>query len=271
MNIKSESFNSTFEFLSAIESRNITSAFEGIRLGSEVASEDFCGTKDMSEANKLMREGYDVGCEKLYKSISVRCNKQIRSRELSVIGHTPCVPVYLSGSPLNMIRTECRSVPSKNLTLVYDLGVSSFVSTDSIISAASKVLSVVKELERNNYRVNLYTFIGTVSHNRAYSCVLKIKDAFQKLNLMMVAYPLVHPSFLRRHLFKWIETFVDDKNIANNYYGTPISSKFNSLNEERRELISQNVIKEDWALLNFRTASRSDVEELVNVITKQLK
>jgi hypothetical protein len=59
------------------------------------------------------------------------------------------------------------------------------------------VLQLVNRLEKQGYRVNLNVIFGTSKRNQVITKV-RIKNASQRLNVKQVAFPLVHPSMLRR-------------------------------------------------------------------------
>ena len=51
---------------------------------------------------------------------------------------------------------------------------------------------------------------------------VRIKNSSERLNLSKVSFPLVHPSFLRRICFKWIETNEHATTLFNHGYGVPL-------------------------------------------------
>lgn len=273
---RAEIYDSTFEFCSTIGSREVNAAFaDKLHLHSDSSDCDFTKTNSFEEANDLMRDGYDAGCENLYNRINVNKTSERRVNDLYVVGHTPCVPAFMTGNPMCMYRTQNIQVPSKEISIVYDTGVSSGVSSENMLSAASKVLSVINHLERNNYRCNIYVLDGFWSRkpsNCLYSCLIKIKSAYEQMNLMSVAYPLTHPSFPRRHIYKWTETVpsLRNKRIADTY-GLPISAEFYNINSQREFFIEHGVVSKDSAMLNYRTATRNSIDELVDIIKEQLR
>ena len=62
-------------------------------------------------------------------------------------------------------------------------------------------------IESNGTRVNLY--VGEAVINKSYDQVagmaIKIKNATQPIDIVKMVYPLVNPSMLRRHHFRWME------------------------------------------------------------------
>ena len=61
-------------------------------------------------------------------------------------------------------------------------------------------------MEKNGYRVNLYAyFCGGGKNKTLGTAIIKIKDSGKYLDTLRIAYPLVNPSFYRRHIFAYME------------------------------------------------------------------
>ena len=64
---------------------------------------------------------------------------------------------------------------------------------------------------------------GSYSYRRGFACRIRIKGADEKLNISKTAFPLIHPSMLRRLIFRFIEVYPDVTSNFTSTYGMPIS------------------------------------------------
>ena len=119
----------------------------------------------------------------------------------------PVVPQVLAGDPNNMLAIKKQRYNStKVLNIAYNVAVSCSITTDDMIKTAAKVANVIASLEKNGYRVNLYAYsCGRDLKDNYYSLLVKIKDSGKYLDTLRIAYPLVNPSFYRRHVFGYME------------------------------------------------------------------
>lgn len=72
-------------------------------------------------------------------------------------------------------------------------------------SAAAKMFNVISSIEAAGIRVELHIACAVESHNSreraGLTTIVKIKSADQPFNVLSMCYPVVHPSYLRRHMF----------------------------------------------------------------------
>ena len=119
----------------------------------------------------------------------------------------PIVPKVLAGDPQNMLAIKKQKYNStKVLNIAYNTTIGYQTSAEEIIETAAKVANVIASLEKNGYRVNLYAFsCGKGKRDTVYSLLVKIKDSGKYLDTLRIAYPLINPSFLRRHILAYLE------------------------------------------------------------------
>lgn len=193
---------------------------------SDTSSEHFSGTKDFKEALEFMK----YGDEELYKKIKeekrkINIEKMLgnvsnRQRyEQRIYGCIPNVPIYLIGSPINMINPEKNMLSHRILNIFLDIAVHGDVDKEDIIRNGIAYLNVIDLLEKKGYRCNL--FAGTSSKYGAHHMYMyvKVKTDREPLNLKKICFPLASPSMLRRIYFKWAEVFDYDLDITNDGYG----------------------------------------------------
>ena len=173
---------------------------------------EFSGTKSFEDAQNLLKYGDKVNAEKINATIR-RIKAQGKGNETrnklynSPCGFMPIVPKVLAGDPQNMlaIRKE-RYNSTKVLNIAYNVAVDCTRTTEDLIKTAAKVANVIASLEKNGYRVNLYAYsCGRDLKNNYYSLLVKIIDSGKYLDTLRIAYPLVNPSFYRRHIFGYME------------------------------------------------------------------
>lgn len=171
------------------------------------------GTRTFGEAIKLATEGWTECAERLNKSYNVAVKQETDKyfkTFLSQAGYQAIVPLWLNGCPNNMMNRKIEVKKQKVLTIVKSVGFRADASAKEIENESLKTLILVNMLEKKGYRVNLYTLngfsIGYGNENK-YFVRVKIKAANERLNISKLAFPLVHPSMLRRLNFKFREVF----------------------------------------------------------------
>ena len=210
-NITLESFDSVREFTKICTTRKPNAVFANCNLASEKHGRtSFYGTSSFEIANKIMAKGYKEGCKNLMQckaGIQINNDSFKSSIKKSYAGFAPCVPAVLMGMPKTMYcrKKEIAKIPV--IDLYYDCGVNCGVSTDIMTLGGKNIYALCKYLDSKNIRVNLFAFVGVhISGVKNAFLTIKIKDASSPINPQLIAYPVFHPSFFRRHIFKWIET-----------------------------------------------------------------
>lgn len=176
---------------------------------------EFSGTSDYSQAAEFLRSGYTYGCESLQKEMTglAKNYKNVVTVKNDVFGVVPNIGAYMTGHPKNMIniKTEKKAVKTKVINMIVNTNVSHRYSTDDVLKVGAATLLQLIRLERNGYKVNLYVSNKTLNddNDTILYVILKIKNSNEKLNLLKVAYPIVHPSYQRRHMFAVRERIID--------------------------------------------------------------
>lgn len=207
-------FNSVEEFSNWLQSTPQTAAGKKFDASNEVSkyNTEFTGTESFDVAQKLLKYGDKVNADKIAATIR-KIKAQGKGNETrnrlynSPCGFMPIVPKVLAGDPQNMLAIKKQRYNStKVLNIAYNVAVSCSITTDDMIKTAAKVANVIASLEKNGYRVNLYAYAcGMDIKSNYYSLLVKIKDSGKYLDTLRIAYPLVNPSFYRRHIFGYME------------------------------------------------------------------
>lgn len=217
----------------------------------------FTKTRDFSEAVELFKNGWSDMATKLVQKLKViesKTEPTMKPRTcLGVQGYQAIVPLYLMGVPNNMVTKKMTPVKQKVITLNKSIGYNGRVSADQIIEESIKAMQIVKKLEAQGYRCNLNIVLGTTAGypSKQFIVKVRIKSANEKLNVSKLAFPLVHPSMLRRLFFRFIEVY---PNVTNSFvcgYGRPADSD---------EI--QKIFKNEYLLPNF---IRKDVNKIKGI------
>lgn len=224
-----EEYNSISEFVQTINSRkqnpNMTSKY------SETATYRFSGTNDYNEAENLLLHGWTEESEKLNEMLKLKSLKEKSVKNTyDVTGFQCSVPRYLQGIPTSMINHKVVTKKQKIITITKNISYSTSVSKENIEKESIKVLQLVNNLEKQGYRVILNVIMICERYNIVLCNKVRIKNASERLNLSKVSFPMVHSSYLRRILFRWMERFEYATRPFNDTYGTPVKcEEFNNI------------------------------------------
>lgn len=180
--------------------------FEKSRAESDYRTE-FTGTKSYQAADSLLLGGWHDGAARV-KAAMVKSTSATSDRArmtCSVVGFAPNVARYVQGHPLNMYNKKRVKVSARVVDIVYNCAVSASVPAGNIELAAAKLFNVVAGLERGGVRVNLWVMAADTCNGQNASLAVRVKSANQPFNMLKMVYPCVHPSFIRRHVFAFIE------------------------------------------------------------------
>lgn len=216
-------FDTINEYMNYLENAK---PYDDSRNDSSVSSSaSWSGTSSFNVAMKLCKYGDEQLCSDIHKlSLSVNCDDTIdkikRQYTTDIIGFTPHVPNYIMGIPNNMIRDTSIKIKSKIINVYINLSAHCGIDSDTIKREASKYVAAIDKLEEQGYRCNVYCGNMASKYGAKYGIIVKIKSDREPLNLMKMAFPMAHPSMLRRLSFKWIESIPID--FTHDGYGTPI-------------------------------------------------
>lgn len=203
-----QEFNSINEFYKYICDTPFNEAFRWARHASVEADEWFTKTRSFEEAVDLMKNGWTDMAEKMTQKLKATPDMELMHQMrtvVSVAGFQPIIPLYLAGVPQNMVSKQMVPIKQKVINVTKSVDYAGNVSADTIVEESIKAMQIIKKLESQGYRVNLYIALGSFRRGTEISCKVKIKNASEKLNVSKLAFPLAHPSMLRRLFLRWIE------------------------------------------------------------------
>lgn len=242
---------------------------QGRRNESDKPDKNFSGTNNYAEALELLT----YGDEKLLKEIKENSKKMKiekmlgncvnrQSYEQRVYGCVPNVPAYLMGNPINMINPEKNKISHKIINIFLNISCAWNVSANEITRMGTIYLNVIDMLEKKGYRCNLYAGDFTEDYDDCYQVFMtRIKTDREPLNIKKMAFPLAHPSMLRRIYFRWAEVH-DYNDMTNDGYGQP----FNETAVIKEVL--QKDTKEDFLVFSYKNTGET-IEQVLDRLKKQ--
>jgi len=268
INIIYEEFNSLAEYVGIIDKRKPNNVFEDQRLSSHDNDYDFSMTNSYEEATMLALNGYKEGLDQM-TSTGIRIthmeNKPKNMPSVNVVGYAPHVPNAIAGYPTSMITTQQSEQKAKVITIVYCMSVMAATDANMVVVAGKKMLDVITTLETQGYRVGL-NIMDTFTKSSEWAIKsVQVKHWRQPSNPLKISYALIHPSFFRRHGFRWLETTPEltDSDFPHGY-GQTLEHRYGSSMEERdSKLRKLGILKQNQFYVEFKTAYRLSPNEII--------
>lgn len=259
INTKSEviEFDSLREFYDYLCKTPFNEAFRWAKHSSVTGDEWFTKTKSFEEAVELFKNGWSDMATKLVQKLKViesKTEPAMKPRsQLDVCGYQAVVPLYLQGVPNSMINKKMVPIKQKVITINKSIDYNGGTSTDEIIDESIKAMQIIKKLEAQGYRCNLNIVLGSTAgwgkNEKQFLIKVRIKSANEKMNISKLAFPLVHPSMLRRLFFRFIEVYPNATKYFVSGYGHPAES-YELRNTFKGEYLLPNFIKKDITKIN---------------------
>ena len=255
-NVEAVEFDSLGEFYEYLIHTPFNDAFKHADHSSVKGTYSFTKTKSFDEAAQLFKNGWSDMAQRLVQKLKVIENKSqpvMKPRNtLGVAGYQAIVPLYLQGAPNSMVSKKMVPIKQKVVTINKSIDYAANVGSDTIIEESVKALQIIKKFEAQGYRVNLNIVLGSRGYDsRKFVVKIKIKSANEKLNVSKLAFPLVHPSMLRRLFFRFIEVY---PNITKSFVG---EYGFPSTTSELKQMF-----KDEYLLPNF---IKDDVTSITSI------
>ena len=189
----------------------------------------FSSTNSFEEAKNMLEFGWVDKSKEINKKFNMInkadfTKKQVKFIE-DVAGFQPIVPNYLIGIPNSMIRSKIVMQKQKVVTINAQLPFSSYASAENMERACLFNLLAIKCIENSGVRVNFNIITATKKNGKTGIIRLKVKNANERLNISKICFPATNPSYLRRIMFRVIETnkFYDSSFVIG--YGSPVKDE----------------------------------------------
>lgn len=234
-----------------------------------------CLTADYKEADNL----FLYGDKKLMKKIEeagvyttrLKLKAQAAKRQIysSVVGVAPNVPNALAGIPTAMINVREVRAKQRVVNVCYCCSAAANVDANDIIKVAAQFISACMLIEANGVRVNIY--LSEISEKASdergkkdtTAFLVRIKSAAQPFDVLKMAYPLAHPSMLRRHFFRAMEVTEGVPSSFAGGYGAVIMDKKRQMKALGRDAAKINKI------LSYYDCDGRSAEDIAKMITEE--
>lgn len=217
-------FDSIAEFIDYLDTAPIKKDVWGNHnLASEYRDYGFCKTHSLEEAKKICKFGYHEDFDRLVE-LKYTLEKYIKMSEKKskqynyYVGYAPDVKAYLEGNPLSMFNRENQE--RKHIDIYFNSSILAGVSSNQIYNRGVIALCLVEILENMGFCVDLNIFTMTSKYDEIHYAKFNLKKSGERLNIQKLYFPLCHPSFLRRLVFRLMEQTPDITREWINGYGS---------------------------------------------------
>ena len=205
-----KSFENLSSFADFCKSAPVNAVFKNATLESEHGRPSWTGTDSLAAADYLLQYGDRKNAERITNTAAggLKSNSadDIRARRVrSITGSSVNVAAALTGRPKAMYKIERKIVNTKVLNFAFNCAADYTIEADSLAASAARLVSAILGIEKKGYRVNLYACMIAKTSKETSAAFVKIKDSKTYIDKTKMAYPLINPSFLRRHSFAFIE------------------------------------------------------------------
>jgi len=173
-------------------------------------------------------------------------------------GFVPNVPAYLQGKPNNMynIRKEVR----KKIDVYFQAESNARTNAEDMYEKGIITMAIIKLFERYGYNVNLIFFTAMRTDTQRLLTRIMLKEEKQRLDVISTYFPMCHPAFSRRIIFRLIEKIQDADITWQHSYGLVCSDG------AARNMLGAN--KEDIFIRTLEDA-KTELDKLTNINTQQ--
>lgn len=231
-------FETIGEFKSYLEEMKVNNIFGNKQSSKGTGFSDklFTGTSSYEEAETLLENGWDQGSKDLTTQLKIANakmqDKEVKRAIFDIVGFQASVPRYIQGIPTNMVNKKTVKQKQKIVNLYKAITYNGGISAKEIMDDSVKFLQIVQAVEAKGIRVNAFVYFHSTNKNEQVVSTVKIKSSSEKLNISKMSFPLLHPSFLRRFMLRFLEVEPNIKSRGfKSGYGSP------EVNEKKTETV----------------------------------
>jgi hypothetical protein len=205
-------FNSLGEFERYLAAAKVNQIFAGKLLASQTSGyrvDDFFFTENFASANQLLLNGDPKSYRRITATADIISNPAESPKNkpfADVCGYNVIIPNYVAGVPLQMWNRRKNIMQAPVITLIYNTSIYDGIKPDDVATAANKLYNAIQAIETGGTFVSLYVYAGASMHSQSANLMVKVKSSDERLNVYKCAYPMINPSFTRRHFLRLIET-----------------------------------------------------------------
>ena len=249
-----EEFSSPYLMAEAVKNRK-NNGFFGHSSDREGGS--FSGTESYMEAERLLAYGDESIAARIEQGLAcVRASapRNVTQTVYDVRGSAPSVGRYIAGHPRSMMRRETVKRPQASARLVFDSSENCNVEAEDLLRAGVTALQLVYILEAAHVRTELSvcSYACDMRQGDRGLLLTRLKAGQEPLDVLKIAYPLAHPSFFRRHSFRWAETLAGVTHHVSGYGS--------HLDKERTEAALKEAGRGDHLLINYSDCRASSFD-----------
>lgn len=242
-------FDTIAEFKKYIAETPTSNTYAGARLSSQESSYSFTQTKNFNQAVELLTNGWEDISKRMTQKLDAKKNsvvwEQKQKQVYDVVGFQASVPRFLQNIPTSMINKKSFRSKDKVVTMTKAISYLGNVSVEMIIEESIKALMVVKKIEAQGIRVNLNIMRAHAMKGNTMVLKVRIKNANERLNISKLAFPLAHPSMLRRLAFRFNEVYPNTPASFVSTYGSSLDVTDMRQLMEKGEYLLPNFIRKD--------------------------
>lgn len=190
MYIKHHIFNSSNELADYLEEKSYTGS-----------RRHHCS----SESKHKLRFGDEVIVKNMKGQI--KTYGQHDRKVFEFYGKLPSPARALAGNPRCFLTQKRVIEENKYITLVFDVSVPWYYSSQQMIENGKKLIAIMKYMEQNGFRIRLIACASSANNSYgAMECnalLLKLKEFDQPFSVTRIAFPIANPDFLRDVSFEW--------------------------------------------------------------------
>jgi len=263
-----EPFGSLAEYVEIIGKRKANKVFCNKDLSSEERDYDFTLTNNYEEATELAVNGYKDGLDQMMSAnvrITHRESAPKNMPDVNVVGYAPHVPNAIAGYPMSMITKKPSEQKMKVITILYYMSAHCGTDANRFVVAGKKMLDVITTLETQGYRVGLNVMNTYTKSNEWAINSVQVKHWRQPSNPLKMSYALIHPSFFRRHGFRWLETNPEltDRGFPVGY-GKALYDRYGSSMKRREEKLREiKLLEPNHFYIEFQYVYQNTTEEII--------
>lgn len=263
-------FESVSEFHNYLCNNEVSKTFKGFE-SSDAQNEwskDWTKTESYAQADGLLLYGDKELQKKIMeagvKKTRLKLNMKATRRQIfsAVCGVAPNVPNAIAGVPTNMVAVKNVAIKQKVINVCYFITANGDTEADDLLQASANVISACMEIEASGVRINLYVGFLSEKLEDTVGFVMRIKSASQPFDVLKMAYPMAHPSMLRRHFFKAMEVTEDVPTQFAPTYGHALDNA----KEIRR--YTESITKNMQVVYSYYDAKGKTVEEIREMIVR---
>lgn len=208
---KVEIFNSIGEFMNVVNTRPTSKHYAGYHLESQEGSKSFTGTENYEEANELFSTGWMEGKKYLTEMTAEKkafAPTPAYQRKRTQAGGRLHIGALVANAEAVWVRRQrtLKDNISPIVSVYFDMTVPGIMDKSDLAKISGRLFSAIRNLEEEGYKIELY--LGFTAQERAdqLASLIRLKNSNEPISEVKMLYPVVHPSFLRRHNFRWLET-----------------------------------------------------------------